>query len=213
MVILRTLVFVFGFVLLGERSFADERSPAQLIEALRGGGHTLYIRHAATDWSQSDTVVKFGDWKSCDPGKMRQLSDAGRITSERIGIAMRALEIPIGKVLSSEYCRAIETAERLAIGTVEATTDIMNLRAAHFVGGDNAAVARLQEILKRRPATGKNTVISAHGNLVRSATGAYPGEGGAVVIVADQGASAGFRVLGQLDPGDWIRLAEMHTRQ
>ena len=118
MVILRTLVFVFGFVLLGERSFADERSPAQLIEALRGGGHTLYIRHAATDWSQSDTVVKFGDWKSCDPGKMRQLSDAGRIAAERIGIAMRALEIPIGKVLSSEYCRAIETAERLAIGTV-----------------------------------------------------------------------------------------------
>ena len=50
-----------------------------LMESLRKGGFYIYFRHAATDWSQNDQVSKAGDWTSCDPGKMRQLSEAGRL--------------------------------------------------------------------------------------------------------------------------------------
>mgnify|MGYP001022069310 CR=1 FL=1 len=209
----RTIIIVFGFMLLGDRALAESLSPEQLFNALRNGGHTLYFRHAATDWSHSYNVVKPGDWKSCDESKMRQLSDAGRVSAERVGKAIKALEIPIGKVLSSEYCRAVETAERMDLGTVEATSDIMNLRAASFVGGDKVAVARLQRILKRSPAHGENKVIWAHGNLARESTGAYPREGGAVVILATPDKPHGFLVLGQLSPEDWFSMVKIHKAQ
>ena len=56
-----------------------------LVDALRQGGYTIYFRHTATDWSGEDQVIAEGYWKSCDPGKMRQLSDAGRAQARRIG--------------------------------------------------------------------------------------------------------------------------------
>ena len=84
----------------------------------------------------------------------------------------------------------------------------MNLRAADYVGGRAAAVAKYRAIIARPPAAGTNRVIAAHGNLSKAATGAYPGEAGAVIIKADPDAEHGFRVVGQLDPADWARLAE-----
>lgn len=183
---------------------AEPLQPTDIIKALQGGGYTIYFRHAQTDWSLSDNVYEAGDWKSCDPARMRQLSDAGRKTSEEIGNAIRVLKIPIGEVLSSEYCRAVETAQKLNLGPVTATTDIMNLRASRFVGGDAAAIKRLQNIISKPPTAGTNRVITAHGNLARMGTGAYPPEGGAVIIKDDADAENGFRVLGILRPGAWL---------
>ena len=89
-----------------------------LVEALRKGGYTIYFRHAETDWSNDDNVGGMGDWTSCDPGRMRQLSAKGRETARRIGAAIRKLGIPVGRVRSSEYCRHAETARRVGVGVV-----------------------------------------------------------------------------------------------
>src|SRR5690606_30635352 len=53
---------------------ADLLEGAPLAEALRAGGYVLYFRHAATDWSGTDRVRAAGEWTSCDPARMRQLS-------------------------------------------------------------------------------------------------------------------------------------------
>ncbi len=37
-----------------------------LVNALRGGGFSLYFRHVTTDWSQTDDLRKRDDWLSCD---------------------------------------------------------------------------------------------------------------------------------------------------
>lgn len=202
---IRFLVFFFLLTLPLGAARAD-LPKTELVDALRGGGYTIYFRHAATDWSQSDRVGKAGDWKSCDGERMRQLSDAGRETARAVGRAMKALAIPVGEVLSSEYCRARETAELLGLGPVTTTLDIINLRAEAYVGGREAAVRAYRAILVKPPHSG-NRIIAAHGNLSRAATGAYPGEGGAVIIETDADAELGFRVLGILDPADWTRLA------
>lgn len=203
----RLLVFLCLLALTPGAASAAGPSQSELVEKLRGGGYTIYFRHAATDWSQPDKVGAPGDWRSCDGTRMRQLSDAGRATARRVGDAMKALAIPVGEVLSSEYCRAVETAELLDVGPVTTTLDIMNLRAAEYVGGTEAAVRNARAIVARPPPEGVNRVIAAHGNLSRAATGAYPGEGGAVIIRADPAAEHGFRVVGMLDPDDWARLA------
>jgi len=186
---------------------AAELEGKALVEALRGGGYSIYFRHAETDWGQDDRVEMAGDWTSCDPAEMRQLSPQGRGTARRIGDAVRGLGVPVAKVLSSEYCRAWETARLMDLGPVTRTRDIMNLRVVDYVGGRQAVIRRAQRILAEPPPEGANDVIVAHGNLMRAATGAYVGEGGSGVY-APRAGKQGFELVARLSSEEWIRLAE-----
>jgi len=176
-----------------------------LVQALQKGGFNIYFRHAATDWTKEDQVTQKGDWKSCDPGKMRQLAPEGRAAARKIGTAIRRMNIPVGRVWSSEYCRTRETARHLNLGPVSTTIDIMNLRAAAFVGGHDALVNRARRALSNPPPKGTNTVFVAHGNLVQAATGAYPGEAGAAIF-APQG-DGGLILVAMLNSEDWELLS------
>ena len=93
--------------------------PVRLVEALREGGYVIYLRHAATDRSQED--AGFLDLEDCST--QRNLNEAGREQAREIGRGFRALEIPLGDVLSSEYCRTRETAE-LAFERLEPEPDL-----------------------------------------------------------------------------------------
>jgi len=197
----------------GGSSAASALSDEALIRALRQGGYSIYFRHTATDWSQDDDVTAAGDWTSCDPARMRQLSDAGRATARRVGDAIRALRIPVDKVLSSEYCRAAETARLMRLGPVTTTRDVMNMRAAEFVGGRAAAVRRAQRVLAAPPPKGANAVIVGHGNLMRAATGAYPDEGGSGVFAPKPDTDGGFEILVLLTADDWLRLASRFAKK
>lgn len=188
----------------------DSLSGKSLVEALRRGGYVIYFRHAATDWSQTDHVTVKGDWTSCDPARVRQLSDRGRNQARGIGAAIRRLDIPIGRVLSSEYCRARQTAELMDLGSVEPTVDIMNMRAAHLVGGREAVADRARMELARPPVSGTNTVIVGHGNLMRAAAGAYTGEAGAGVF--EPGGDGKFQLVAQIAPERWGQLADRLAR-
>jgi broad specificity phosphatase PhoE len=183
----------------------DGLSGKALIDALRQGGYTIYFRHAATDWTREDRVSKQGDWKSCDPDEMRQLSTEGRAVARRIGVAIRRLDIPIGQILASEYCRTRETAQLMDIGPVTPTPMVMNMLAAEYVGGREAVIDRARQALATAPRAGTNTIVVAHGNLMRAVSGAYAGEAGAVVF-APHG-DGKFHRVAQLAPDDWERLA------
>ena len=182
-------------------------SPEALIEALRGGGYSLYFRHAATDWTQQDHVIHRYDWLSCDGTKIRQLSEAGRATSRAIGKSIKTLGIPIGRVLASPYCRTIETAKLMQFGKVETTTAVMNLRVQDYFGGRAAIVSTAQSLLSTPPTDNTNTLIVAHGNVAQAATPVYPSEGEGIIFQAN--AQTGFHYVGRLTPKDWSRLAEM----
>jgi phosphohistidine phosphatase SixA len=175
-----------------------------LVEALRQGGYNIYFRHAATDWSQDDHVAADGDWASCDPQRMRQLSPEGRAVARRIGEAIRRLGIPIGRVLSSAYCRTQETARHMNLGPVAISHDIMNMRAAEFVGGREALIARARRALATPPPAGTNTVFVAHGNLMQAASGAYTSEAGAAIFLPR--GHGEFRLVAQVPPEEWIAM-------
>jgi len=177
-----------------------------LIRALRQGGYNLYVRHAATDWSQSDNIRKEGDWTSCDPKKIRQLSDKGRADASTAGKAIKALGIPLGQVFSSPYCRTVETARLMASGEVETTHDLMNLRAAVYAGGKAAVAKRARTRLAARPAPGTNNLFVAHGNLALAATGLNPDEGEALIF--EPLGDGSFKFVGRLTPRQWVQLAD-----
>jgi phosphohistidine phosphatase SixA len=188
---------------------AAELEGKALVEALQDGGYNIYFRHAPTDWDQHDRVETAGDWTSCDPAEMRQLSTEGRATAQRVGNAIRALGVPVAKVLSSEYCRAWETARLLDLGPVTKTRDIMNMRVVDHVGGRDAVIRRAQRVLAQPAPEGANVVIVGHGNLMRAATGAYASEAGSGVYAPRVGSEPGFELVARLAPDDWMQLAEL----
>lgn len=202
---MRLFIVTLLLAVSGVSSAGTESSVSALVQELRLGGYIIYFRHAKTEWSQSDKVVKEGDWVSCDPSQMRQLSDEGRQTARETGDTIRALEIPIGRVLSSPYCRAVETVNLMDIGSVEITTQVMNLRTANYVGGREVVIHRARMLLGTPPPQGTNTVIGAHGNVARAATSVYPGEGEGLVFRPH--GNGEFTFIGRLTPLQWQTLS------
>lgn len=158
-------------------------------------------------------MEKAGDWRTCNTARMRQLSDTGRETARRIGAAIRALKIPIADVISSEYCRSAETARQLDLGPVQTTRAIMNIRAAHLVGGTEAVVERAQAVFATPTPPGRNVVIVGHGNLMRAATGEYVDEAGAGIYAVVPGTAFGLKTVAILAPVDWEILAARFNGQ
>ena len=93
------------------------------------------------------------------------LNDAGRAQARSIGESRRALELPLGDVLASGYCRTRQTAE-LAFGRATIVGHIANLEAATKVeieGGDAAVFEPLGDgryrLLAKLPAAASPQLV------------------------------------------------------
>ena len=85
-----------------------------LWDLLRGGGQIVLLRHATTTSGVGDPP----GFRLDDCATQRNLTEAGRREARRIGAAFEDRGIPVGRVLSSRWCRCMETA-RLAFGRAE----------------------------------------------------------------------------------------------
>ena len=175
-----------------------------LVTALQKGGFVIYFRHAETDSSQADKSHGQTWWARCDPASMRQLSEAGRQQAQVIGAAIRRLQIPVGLVLSSPYCRTVETAQLLNVGAVLTTTDLINMFAADLVGGRDRVVSTTRKWLSTPPQAGTNTVLVSHGNVLQDAANITLAEGEAAIIVP--GGAQAFSLAGRVLSGQWDTL-------
>jgi phosphohistidine phosphatase SixA len=79
---------------------------------LRQGGHVVLLRHATTSAGVGDPP----EMRLEDCSTQRNLSEEGRSQARRIGEDFRRFRVPVDAVLSSEWCRCIETAA-LAFGS------------------------------------------------------------------------------------------------
>ena len=186
-----------------DRQRADERggdgSPA-LVERLRRGGFVLAFRHAATDFSMTDTTR---DLRDCS--RQRNLDERGRRQARSIGRSFRRLGIPVGKLLASPYCRTRETA-RLAFGRPETSRDLLSARFLTSPDARERQPGRLRRLLSERPRRGSNTVLVSHNFAIDDATGQSIAEGEAVVAAAGRG-ERGFEVVATVSAEEWQRLA------
>jgi phosphohistidine phosphatase SixA len=176
---------------------ATPLSGPALADALRRGGYVIYFRHAATDQSQADTDTQ--NLENCQT--QRNLDDRGRADARAIGQAFQALDIPVGQVLSSGFCRARDTAQ-LAFGQAEITTDLTgfptDLRAER--------IAALRHMLSSPPQPGTNTVLVAHGFNITNTAGITIAEGEAAIF-APLGPD-GFALVARVLPGEWAELGQ-----
>ena len=82
----------------------------------------MLLRHAVTTPGVGDPPgMRLEDCSS-----QRNLTDEGRAEARRLGTAFRERGIPVQRLLSSPWCRCLETA-RLAFGSPEVWTPLGNL--------------------------------------------------------------------------------------
>ncbi len=157
---------------------------------LRGGGQVVLMRHTTTTPGVGDPPgFRLGECAS-----QRNLTEAGRDEARRIGAAFRSRGIPVGRVLSSHWCRCLETA-RLAFGRAEPWEPLDSVFEDQAREPERTrAVARAGG---QRPAGG-TLILVTHGANIRALTGVLPAPGEFLVLSAEPGGR--FRVAGRLAP-------------
>lgn len=162
---------------------------------LRQGELVILMRHERTEVpSRGDDYSR----PASDCNAQRNLSVAGIAGAAETGVAIRALGWPIGRVLSSEMCRATETA-RYMFNRYEIEPRLMH--------HDNVAERtvtvsgrELNALLAELPRGRDNTVLVSHIGNIYFAIGVRLSEGEFAVLERQPDAS--YVVLGTFDPGD-----------
>jgi broad specificity phosphatase PhoE len=146
--------------------------------ALGEGGHIILMRHAAT-------VPGIGDppgFRLGDCATQRLLSDAGREQAQAIGAALRERGVAADRVLSSAWCRCVDTAELMDVGAVEIfepLNSFFNSRDA-----ERRQTEALREIVGDWKGPG-TLVLVTHQVNVTALTGVVPASGEMVVLRPD----------------------------
>jgi phosphohistidine phosphatase SixA len=159
-------------------------------ELLRGGAQVVLMRHTITTPGVGDPL----GFRLDDCSTQRNLTDAGREDARRVGAAFRERSIPVGRVLSSPWCRCLETS-RLAFGKAEIWAPLSNLFGNR--ANEPEQMRALREMAGRR-STGGNLLLVTHGSVVQPLTGIQPATGELVVLTPD--GAGGFRIAGRLAP-------------
>jgi broad specificity phosphatase PhoE len=175
-----------GLLLLGARAGAQQ---AELWPELTRGGVAILLRHAQTEPGVGDPP----NFRIGDCSTQRNLSEVGRQQARRIGSAFATHSVRIEQVLSSQWCRCLETA-RLAfpgnqVEPFAALNSFFEDRSSE-PKQTRDALARIAAI--RAPA---NVAFVTHHVNILALTGEAVGSGEAVLV---RPAGTALRVIGRL---------------
>ncbi|MGV8900245.1 MAG: histidine phosphatase family protein [Burkholderiaceae bacterium] len=159
--------------------------------ALVKGGNVVLIRHASTESGIGDPP----DFSLDKCSSQRNLSAEGRAQAQRLGEQFRQRAIPVARVLSSRWCRCVDTA-MLAFGQAIAEP----MLDSSFNDSAESARKKNREVAAaiRRHAGGGNLVMVTHQVNIAGLTGAWARSGEVVVVSPAVGKDGKLAVVGRL---------------
>lgn len=167
--------------------------------ALERGGAIVLLRHAVTEAGIGDPPG-FAVSK-CET--QRNLSQQGRRDAARIGEAFKRRKIPVSEVLSSRWCRCIDTAT-LAFGRATPAPMLDSM-----FNEENSARARKikmvrDAILQRQDRAGQapgNLILVTHQQNILAIVDVSPASGEMIVTEADS--KGNLQVVGRIAPDEY----------
>jgi phosphohistidine phosphatase SixA len=156
--------------------------------ALVNGGHVALIRHGNAPPGYGGDPPGF---KIDDCATQRNMDEKGRAQSRAVGEAFRQHGVRVDKILSSPWCRCLETARLLALGPVENTGAV----AASDKSPERLAALKQIVAAWRGPGT---LVVVTHALTVQALVGIMPGQAETVVIRPKLGKEPGVDVVGRI---------------
>ncbi|HEY0899229.1 MAG TPA: hypothetical protein VGD90_07830, partial [Sphingobacteriaceae bacterium] len=132
----------------------------------------IVLRHADANVGRDDADGPANWWKSCDEGAARQLNDTGRQHSAELGLIFKELGYPIGRVISSEFCRAKTTAELINAGPLIVTDPRIN-HPEHNKSG-KSLFRNMLEVMQEQPVDTALTLMVTHHPINETRSLSYP---------------------------------------
>jgi phosphohistidine phosphatase SixA len=202
--IIRLMLFAIAAMLLSPMAVAQNASTPQWIEALRAGGHVIVFRHGATHQDQADT----DPLDMMNVAKQRQLNDDGRALAKAIGDSMRKLKIPVAKVYTSQFKRAVDTGTLLGFGEVSTTADVSEGGLVVTPIENNRRSEALRKLASTVPPAGGNIVVVSHKPNIIDAFGKdwFDVREGEASIFLPNG--KGFKLVARVQANEWAKLAQ-----
>ena len=149
-------------------------SSAEIINELKKGGHLIFIRHAYAPGTGDPNNFKINDCST-----QRNLNDKGRKQAKKISNFFQENQIPIGSVISSEWCRCKETA-LLSFKSFKTKNFLNSFYSAKFAKNKNKQMSDLKKYVKEWKGS-KNLVLVTH-YVVIYETLDYSSSSGEIVI-------------------------------
>ncbi len=178
-----------------------------LARALRAGGYVILVRHGATYPDRSAT----GPLDFHIVGGQRQLNDRGRALARMFGDALREAGVPIGKVYTSTYDRAYETATLAGFKNAEKIVDLTEVGMIIPPDEEDRRAEALRKMLATPPLSGTNTLLVTHKpNLIDALGDDWFGvkEGEASIFRPENGT---YVLVARVQMADWPRIAKVAT--
>ena len=147
----------------------------QLSDALESiDANVLFLRHALAPGFGDPAEFRMGD---C--GTQRNLDEAGRRQSRRLGAYLRNEGIVFDEILSSRWCRCVDTAAEMSIGDFSTFDGLNSFFDGHVDREDTLALlaARLASL----PPDGLVLMVT-HQVVISAVTGIPPQSGGFVAF-------------------------------
>jgi broad specificity phosphatase PhoE len=182
-----------------DRAIADN---ADVVKALRAGGLVIVVRHGATFPDQADTDPLNFD----NIAAQRNLNDKGKALAKAFGDALRQAAIPVGKVYTSKYNRAYETAVIAGFKDIEKTADITEGGLVVSPNENNRRTDAFRKLLGTAPVSGTNTILITHKPNIVDALGKDwfdVREGEASLFRPENG---GYKLVARVQMEEWPHL-------
>ncbi|WP_249691584.1 histidine phosphatase family protein [Stappia sp. WLB 29] len=132
------------------------------------------------------------DFRLDDCTTQRNLDERGRAQARAIGAAFRARGIAVDRVLTSQWCRARETAALLGLGEVQELPDLNSFFADRREA--ESQTQRLAAAIRALP-RGTVAVLVTHQVNITALTGVYPSSG---EIIVGRPEGEVFTVIGRI---------------
>jgi broad specificity phosphatase PhoE len=174
-----------------------------LAAALRGGGFVIVVRHGATFPDQADTDPFHFD----NIAAQRNLNDNGKALAKAFGESLRQVGIPIGRVYTSKFNRAYETAVLAGFKNIEKTPDLTEGGLVVSPNENNRRADAFRKMLAVVPDAGTNTVLVTHKPNIVDALGKDwfdVKEGEASIFRPEKGS---YTLVARVQMADWSRIA------
>jgi broad specificity phosphatase PhoE len=174
-----------------------------LATGLRAGGLVILVRHGATFPDQADTDPFNFD----NIAAQRNLNDNGKALAKAFGEALRQAGVPVGKVYTSKFNRAYETATLAGFSDIEKTADLTEGGLVVSPNENNRRAEALRKLLATAPKTGTNTVLITHKPNIIDALGKdwfEVKEGEASIFRPENGK---YALIARVQMADWPRIA------
>jgi phosphohistidine phosphatase SixA len=183
-----------------DQSVADTKGVAL---ALRSGGLVILVRHGATFSDQADT----DPFNLADVSKQRNLNDKGKGLARAFGEAIRAAGVPVGKVYTSQFNRAYETAVLAGFKNIETTVDLSEGGLVVTPDENNRRAKTLRAMLANAPRAGENDILITHKPNIIDALGKdwFDVKEGEASIFKPEGGK--YRLLARVQMEDWPTVA------